>query len=64
MLFHTPTQGHLLALLGANGTRQLELCQVVLDGNNACSSAHGSDVEHQDFTLRHLGDLGGKVEGK
>ena len=57
MLLHTSTEGHLLALLGANGTRQLELGQVVLYGDNACSSAHGPDIKHQNFALGHLGDL-------
>jgi len=52
MLFYSSTQRNLLAFFRAHRTRQLQLGQIVLDGNYSCTGAHRPDVKHEHFILR------------
>lgn len=57
MLLDTAAQRDLLAFACADGRGELELGEIVLHGDHAGASGHGSNVKHQDLTLGELGDL-------
>mmetsp|Transcript_22360 Transcript_22360/g.37389 ORF Transcript_22360/g.37389 Transcript_22360/m.37389 type:complete len:223 (-) Transcript_22360:817-1485(-) len=54
MLVHAAGEGHLLALGGADGGGELQLGEIGLDRQHACTRGHGPDVKHQDLALREL----------
>ena len=58
VLLDAPAERDLLAVLGAHRAGELQLGEVVLDGEHARAGAHAADVEHQHLALGQLRDLG------
>lgn len=58
MLLDTSAQGNLLANVGTGRAGQDELSSIVLDGSNLGTSRGGTNVDHDDFVLGQLGNLG------
>lgn len=58
MLLDTSAEGHLLANVGAGRAGEDKLGGIVLDGGDLSAGGCRADVDHDDFVLRELGDLG------
>src|SRR3569833_1176257 len=58
VLLDTSTQSNLLTDIGASRTRQNQFRGVFLDVSNLGASRSGSNVDHDDFVLGQLLDLG------
>ena len=58
MLLNTPTEGDLLADVGAGGTGKDKLSSVLLNGCDLGAGGGGADVDHDDLILGQLLDLG------
>lgn len=57
MLLHSAGQGNLFLLLCAHRRRQLQLGQIMLDSNHACTRTARPNVEHEHLILAQLADL-------
>ena len=58
MLLNTTAQSNLLAQACTGRAGQGKLSSIVLDGNDLGTSRRGTNVDHDDFVLGKLGDLG------
>lgn len=58
MLFDSAGKGDLLADLGTGRAGELKSGGVGLDGDDLGTSGGGTNVDHEDFVLRELGNLG------
>lgn len=58
MLLNTSRKGNLLAVLSTGWGSELQLGTVSLDGNNLCSGSGRTNVDHENFALGELGNLG------
>jgi hypothetical protein len=58
VLLDSSAHGDLLADLCAGRAGELQLGGIVLDGDDLGTSGGGTNVDHEDFVLRQLGDLG------
>lgn len=58
MLLDSSREGDLLANLSACRAGELQSCGICLDGNNLGTGGGRSDVNHENFVLCELGNLG------
>lgn len=58
VLLDSSAHGDLLANLCASRAGELQLGGIVLDSDDLGTSSGGTDVDHEDFVLCELGDLG------
>ena len=58
MLLDSSAHGDLLANFCASRAGELQLGGIVLDGDDLGTSGGGTNVDHEDFVLCELGDLG------
>ena len=58
VLLDSPGQSNLLSLLSTSRTSQLELSNISLGRNDLCTRGSRSDIDHENFVLGELGNLG------